>query len=69
VFAGEQRARYTDAGLHFIENQQQAMGVAQRTQRAQKVVVGRNDAGFAWIVSSMTATVCSPISDCRSEVI
>ena len=43
----EQCAGPADAGLHFIEDQQQAVLVAQRTQRAQEAVVRRHDTGLA----------------------
>ena len=47
LFEGEQRAGAADAGLHFVEDQQQVVAVAQRAQVAQECRRRGDHAGLA----------------------
>ena len=44
MLATEHAAGASHAGLHLVEDQQQAVLIAQRAQRAQEIVLGHYDA-------------------------
>ena len=62
VLVGEELAGATDAGLHLVEDQQQAVLVADRAQPAQEGGRTTRTPPSPWIGSIMIAAVCGPIA-------